>query len=533
MPTGKPPWCEATTHIAAMCAIVTSDSMPTLPPTLSRECTDFLSNCMNRDPALRPSASNLLQHPFLAAAGDPIVPTSARREEKGDAALAAVSRDARTVGLAPVITSRSGGSPDRRDSSASSSMASVGVGPGVESMQARLAVVAAAKAAASPIASVGTGSVFSDADSAGYFSTRSDVDSAASYASAGASSPPPVMASAPVPAPRDDGWFLIPGAKRFDLPSSSSDTPGAADHSASSQSTLQRQASTPVVTRPRAGTAPAATASLQGGLGSPGSSVLSPGVASVDSHRRRKERRWKRLGRHLSSHNFAESSDSDADEAMRAAFASASLSHASPGTHGAAHPTKFFVAAAHGGEAVKRGSSHKRLLVTANKSQGGTASADAARSRPRVKSAGPRRSGTAPTTTAAPAAAGAASPRRGSGPAGAKAVMKGWGSDRSLDDAVQAVQTMSVDQASRRPSSASRRSQDATTASDAHEAPRWVGLLLCDLYTLWVWVCRHALLYSRRVHVWWLDGPPQRRQRIDYTPIACQETWQGAATAAA
>ena len=38
MLTARPPWPEAKTHIAAMCAIVTSKSLPVVPPGTSADC---------------------------------------------------------------------------------------------------------------------------------------------------------------------------------------------------------------------------------------------------------------------------------------------------------------------------------------------------------------------------------------------------------------------------------------------------------------------------------------------------------------
>ena len=38
---------------------------PIFPNNLSSECTDFLLRCFQRDPESRPSAPQLLNHPFI------------------------------------------------------------------------------------------------------------------------------------------------------------------------------------------------------------------------------------------------------------------------------------------------------------------------------------------------------------------------------------------------------------------------------------------------------------------------------------
>jgi mitogen-activated protein kinase kinase 4/5 len=51
---------------ALMCAICYSDS-PQPPRTASQDFKDFISHCLQKNPAKRPSAMRLLQHPFVAA----------------------------------------------------------------------------------------------------------------------------------------------------------------------------------------------------------------------------------------------------------------------------------------------------------------------------------------------------------------------------------------------------------------------------------------------------------------------------------
>jgi serine/threonine protein kinase len=48
-----------------MFKIVNTNSIPEIPESFSKEGKDFLSLCLKRDPAQRPSATQLLGHPFV------------------------------------------------------------------------------------------------------------------------------------------------------------------------------------------------------------------------------------------------------------------------------------------------------------------------------------------------------------------------------------------------------------------------------------------------------------------------------------
>ncbi|XP_058081850.1 mitogen-activated protein kinase kinase kinase 5-like [Magnolia sinica] len=61
--TGKPPWIELE-WAAAMFKVLRNETPP-IPETLSAEGKDFLQLCFQRNPADRPSASMLLEHPFV------------------------------------------------------------------------------------------------------------------------------------------------------------------------------------------------------------------------------------------------------------------------------------------------------------------------------------------------------------------------------------------------------------------------------------------------------------------------------------
>ena len=65
MATGKPPWSQYGSQVSAMFHIAKSKGPPLIPEHLSPDCKDFLYLCFNRNWRERPSASKLLQHPFL------------------------------------------------------------------------------------------------------------------------------------------------------------------------------------------------------------------------------------------------------------------------------------------------------------------------------------------------------------------------------------------------------------------------------------------------------------------------------------
>ncbi|CAM8993274.1 unnamed protein product [Rhodiola kirilowii] len=67
MATGKPPWSEQYQEVAALFHIGTTKSHPPIPEHLSSEAKDFLLRCLQKEPHLRASAADLLQHPFVTA----------------------------------------------------------------------------------------------------------------------------------------------------------------------------------------------------------------------------------------------------------------------------------------------------------------------------------------------------------------------------------------------------------------------------------------------------------------------------------
>ncbi|KAK4283057.1 hypothetical protein QN277_000057 [Acacia crassicarpa] len=67
MATTKPPWSQYE-GVAAMFKIGNSKELPTIPDDLSNEGKDFVRKCLQRNPHDRPSAQQLLEHPFVKCA---------------------------------------------------------------------------------------------------------------------------------------------------------------------------------------------------------------------------------------------------------------------------------------------------------------------------------------------------------------------------------------------------------------------------------------------------------------------------------
>ncbi|MCO5598438.1 hypothetical protein L7F22_052533 [Adiantum nelumboides] len=68
MVTGKPPWCDL--EAAAAMFKVTKVGAPPIPENLSADGKSFLRLCLQRNPADRPTASALLEHPFVNIQND-------------------------------------------------------------------------------------------------------------------------------------------------------------------------------------------------------------------------------------------------------------------------------------------------------------------------------------------------------------------------------------------------------------------------------------------------------------------------------
>jgi serine/threonine protein kinase len=65
MATGKRPWSQQFQEVVALFRIGTTKSHPPIPEHVSHQGKDFLLKCLQREPTLSPSATELLKHPFV------------------------------------------------------------------------------------------------------------------------------------------------------------------------------------------------------------------------------------------------------------------------------------------------------------------------------------------------------------------------------------------------------------------------------------------------------------------------------------
>lgn len=65
MLTAKPPWNGTENQVLLMMKVLLYSEIPQIPNNISEECKDFLTKCLQRDPNLRPTAQELLKHPFV------------------------------------------------------------------------------------------------------------------------------------------------------------------------------------------------------------------------------------------------------------------------------------------------------------------------------------------------------------------------------------------------------------------------------------------------------------------------------------
>ena len=76
MTTGSSPWSHIRDPTAVMFHVASSAELPQIPDSLSETGREFLRLCFQRDPSRRPSAAELLLHPFVSS--DHVVQTSLR-----------------------------------------------------------------------------------------------------------------------------------------------------------------------------------------------------------------------------------------------------------------------------------------------------------------------------------------------------------------------------------------------------------------------------------------------------------------------
>ncbi|PON84560.1 Serine/threonine protein kinase [Trema orientale] len=82
MATTKPPWSQYE-GIAAMFKIGNSKELPAIPDHLSADGKDFVLQCLQRNPMHRPTASQLLEHPFVKNAAPLLRPILSAEPSEG------------------------------------------------------------------------------------------------------------------------------------------------------------------------------------------------------------------------------------------------------------------------------------------------------------------------------------------------------------------------------------------------------------------------------------------------------------------
>ena len=65
MVTGKPPWSNYSTYSKDILKLISTDGRLPVIPKASKDLTDFILRCLQRDPSRRPAANELLNHPFI------------------------------------------------------------------------------------------------------------------------------------------------------------------------------------------------------------------------------------------------------------------------------------------------------------------------------------------------------------------------------------------------------------------------------------------------------------------------------------
>lgn len=86
MATARPPWSQYE-GVAAIFKIGNSKDIPDIPDHLSSEAKSFLKLCLQRDPAARPTAAQLIEHPWVKDQA------SARSSRSGSGSGSGITRD--------------------------------------------------------------------------------------------------------------------------------------------------------------------------------------------------------------------------------------------------------------------------------------------------------------------------------------------------------------------------------------------------------------------------------------------------------
>ncbi|KAF3544534.1 hypothetical protein DY000_02005189 [Brassica cretica] len=76
--TGSPYWMAP--EVAAIFKIRNSKEMPEIPDHLSNDAKNFIRLCLQRNPTVRPTAAQLLEHPFLRVHSPRVANTSMQKD---------------------------------------------------------------------------------------------------------------------------------------------------------------------------------------------------------------------------------------------------------------------------------------------------------------------------------------------------------------------------------------------------------------------------------------------------------------------
>ncbi|KAF0915383.1 hypothetical protein E2562_035942 [Oryza meyeriana var. granulata] len=82
MATGKPPWSQQYQEVALLFHVGTTKSHPPIPEHLSSEAKDFLLKCLQKEPELRSTASDLLKHPFVTGESENLQPLNRSAQQE-------------------------------------------------------------------------------------------------------------------------------------------------------------------------------------------------------------------------------------------------------------------------------------------------------------------------------------------------------------------------------------------------------------------------------------------------------------------
>ncbi|CAA7053275.1 unnamed protein product [Microthlaspi erraticum] len=105
MVTGKAPWSQQYKEVAAIFFIGTTKSHPPIPDILSSDAKDFLLKCLQEEPNLRPTASELLKHPFVTE----------KHKESASTDLDSVMKNASTPQPSQLLNTKSSPDSTRND----------------------------------------------------------------------------------------------------------------------------------------------------------------------------------------------------------------------------------------------------------------------------------------------------------------------------------------------------------------------------------------------------------------------------------